>query len=79
MYQLDGKDIFMLESALPYKKVFSSLHLHDRNYASRPTFDQWRRAEKICEVLKPFHEITNLISGSSYPTSNLYFMQIWRT
>ena len=25
-----------------------------------------------------FNEITNLISGSSYPTSNLYFMQIWR-
>jgi len=68
----------MLESALPYEKVFSSLHLHDINYTHCPTFDQWRRAEKICEVLEPFHEITNLISGSSYPTSNLYFMQIWR-
>lgn len=68
----------MLESALPYEKVFSSLHLHDRNYTYCPTFDQWRRAEKICEVLEPFHEITNLIAGSSYPTSNLYFMQIWR-
>ena len=68
----------MLESALPYEKVFSSLHLHDSNYTHCPTFDQWRRAEKIFEVLEPFHEITNLISASSYPTSNLYFTQIWR-
>nr|XP_016458429.1 PREDICTED: zinc finger BED domain-containing protein RICESLEEPER 3-like [Nicotiana tabacum] len=68
----------MLESSLPYEKVFASLHLHDRSYAYSPTSDQWRRAEKICEALEPFYEITNLISGSSYPTSNLYFMQVWR-
>jgi hypothetical protein len=28
--------------------------------------------------LKPFYNITNLISGSSYPTSNLYFGEIWK-
>jgi len=27
--------------------------------------------------LLPFYEITNLISASSYPTSNLYFLQVW--
>ena len=32
----------------------------------------------MCEFLKPFYTITNLISGSSYPTSNLYFGEIWR-
>ncbi|EOX99846.1 T6D22.19, putative [Theobroma cacao] len=32
----------------------------------------------ICEFLEPFYETTNLISGSSYPTSNLYFMQVWK-
>lgn len=26
-----------------------------------------------------FYDTTNLISGSSYPTSNLYFMQVWKT
>ena len=31
----------------------------------------------ICKLLKPFSEITNMISGSSYPTSNLYFNEIW--
>ncbi|KAM3382021.1 zinc finger BED domain-containing protein RICESLEEPER 2-like [Capsicum galapagoense] len=67
----------MLESALSYEKVFDCLHFHDRPYVHRPTLDQWRRAEKICEVLEPFNEITNLLSDLSYPTSNLYFMQIW--
>ncbi|XP_059289836.1 zinc finger BED domain-containing protein RICESLEEPER 2-like [Lycium ferocissimum] len=66
----------MLESALQYEKAFASLHLVDRNYAYCPTFDQCRRAEKICQFLEPFYETTNLISGSSYPTSNLYFIQI---
>ncbi|XP_028794689.1 zinc finger BED domain-containing protein RICESLEEPER 2-like [Neltuma alba] len=30
----------------------------------------------ICEFLAPFARITELISGTSYPTSNLYFVQI---
>ena len=35
------------------------------------------KGEKICEFLHPFNVITNLISGIFYPTSNLYFMQVW--
>ncbi|KAM3359749.1 hypothetical protein P3S68_019460 [Capsicum galapagoense] len=36
----------MLERALPYEKVFSCLHLHNRTYVHHLTLDQWRRAEK---------------------------------
>lgn len=43
-----------------------------------PTEEEWHRLQQICEFLKPFDEITNLISGSTYPTSNLYFMQVWK-
>jgi len=32
----------------------------------------------MCEFLRPFYKITNLISGTSYPTSNEYFMQVWK-
>lgn len=32
----------------------------------------------MCDFLRPFFQITELISGSSYPTSNLYFMQVWK-
>nr|GMD20405.1 zinc finger BED domain-containing protein RICESLEEPER 2-like [Ipomoea batatas] len=34
--------------------------------------------EKICEFLEPFYEVTDLLYGSSYPISNLYFMQVWK-
>ncbi|KZV40262.1 hypothetical protein F511_29621 [Dorcoceras hygrometricum] len=37
-----------------------------------------KEGEKICEFLEPFYDTTNLISGSSYPTSNMYFMQVWK-
>jgi len=32
----------------------------------------------MCEFLHPFYQITELISGSSYPSSNMYFMQVWK-
>ena len=68
----------ILESAIKYKKAFASLQLIDKNYKFCPTSLEWTRGEKIYEFLEPFYETTNLISGSSYPTSNLYFMQVWK-
>ena len=67
----------MLESAIKYRRAFYSLSLHDSNFKCCPTSVEWRRAETLCCLLKPFYNITNLISGSSYPTSNLYFGEIW--
>ncbi|KAF7831896.1 zinc finger BED domain-containing protein RICESLEEPER 2-like [Senna tora] len=68
----------MLESALHYQKAFTRLNLIDRNYKYCPSVEEWKRATKMREFLEPFFETTNLISGSKYPTSNLYFMQVWK-
>nr|GMD45581.1 zinc finger BED domain-containing protein RICESLEEPER 2-like [Ipomoea batatas] len=68
----------MLDSAIKYKRAFASLQLNDRHYKFCPSNEEWKRGEKICEFLEPFYEVTNLISGSSYLTSNLYFMQVWK-
>ena len=68
----------MLESAINYRRAFHSLSLIDKNYKSCPSNDEWFRAISMCQFLKPFYIMTNLISGSSYPTSNLYFGEIWR-
>ncbi|XP_019173487.1 PREDICTED: zinc finger BED domain-containing protein RICESLEEPER 2-like [Ipomoea nil] len=68
----------MLDSAIRYRRVFCSLELQDRNYKCCPSNEEWSRAEKMCAFLYPFYAITNLISGSSYPTSNLYFLQVWK-
>ncbi|XP_025608039.1 zinc finger BED domain-containing protein RICESLEEPER 2-like [Arachis hypogaea] len=67
----------MLESAIKYRKAFEYLKATDHAYKYCPSVDEWGRAEKICEFLYPFYETTNLISGTSYPTSNLYFLQVY--
>nr|GMD60380.1 zinc finger BED domain-containing protein RICESLEEPER 2-like [Ipomoea batatas] len=68
----------MLDSAIKYKKAFASLELIDRNYKFCPSVEEWERCEKICEFLEPFYDITNMVTKFSYPTSNLYFIQVWK-
>ncbi|XP_013624505.1 PREDICTED: zinc finger BED domain-containing protein RICESLEEPER 2-like [Brassica oleracea var. oleracea] len=69
---------YMLERAIKYRKEFVKLETFDkRGYKVAPTTEEWMFAEKICQFLCPFAEITKLMSGSNYPTSNLYFYQVW--
>lgn len=68
----------MLDSVIRYKKVFSSLQIHDTVYKWCPITYDWKKAEKLYELLQPFYETTNLTFGSTYPTSNVYFMQVWK-
>jgi len=78
MFPQDGTQLsFMLQSALKYQRVFGSLYLLDENYKLCPSLEKWKREEKICTFLMPFYDITTLIPASSYPTSNLYFLQVW--
>ncbi|XP_058775706.1 zinc finger BED domain-containing protein RICESLEEPER 1-like [Vicia villosa] len=39
-------------------------------------WDSWKFAKDVCECLKLFNEVTELISGTKYPTANLYFPKI---
>lgn len=50
----------------------------DPSYKCFPSELEWSRGALICKFLAPFAEMTNLVSGSSYPTANLYFMQVWK-
>ncbi|XP_048637574.1 zinc finger BED domain-containing protein RICESLEEPER 2-like [Brassica napus] len=68
----------MIDMALKYQAAFGHLKLIERSYKFHPSEDEWRRLKEMCDFLKPFDEITRLMSGSTYPTSNLYFMQVWR-
>ncbi|XP_042052014.1 zinc finger BED domain-containing protein RICESLEEPER 2-like [Salvia splendens] len=67
----------MLASGIKYRRVSSMLECDDLAYKHCPTEEDWERGKVMCEFLEPFYEITTLISGSSYPTSNLYFMEVW--
>ena len=67
----------MLESVVKYRCAFTSLTFNDKSYKLCPSNEEWERAKKMCTFLAPFYHITNLIFGSSYSTSNLYFMQVY--
>ncbi|CAH1426266.1 unnamed protein product [Lactuca virosa] len=67
----------MLSCALYYRLAFSHLSLSDSNFQDCPSSNEWERVEKICSFMKVFYDATLQFSGSLYPTSNLYFPQIF--
>ncbi|KAK9080684.1 hypothetical protein SSX86_000442 [Deinandra increscens subsp. villosa] len=68
----------MLESAVHYKLAFQEYALRDSNFEWCPTEAEWARAEKVCRLLEVFLDTTNLFSGTSYPTSNLFLIEVFK-
>ncbi|XP_056859979.1 zinc finger BED domain-containing protein RICESLEEPER 2-like [Raphanus sativus] len=69
---------YMLQIAVNYRKAFEKLESFDkRGFTMAPTAEEWTRASNICNFLGPFAVITKMMSGTNYPTSNLYFYQVW--
>ncbi|KAL5566829.1 hypothetical protein UlMin_029993 [Ulmus minor] len=70
----------MLSTALIYKDVFSRLRQCEPQYRKLgpklPSEKDWVLAKEMCEMLKPFFKITELFSGTSYPTTNIFFPKI---
>ncbi|KAG5531998.1 hypothetical protein RHGRI_026573 [Rhododendron griersonianum] len=66
----------MLLTAIKYRSAFGRLRLKDPQYKCCPNDDDWNMAIDICERLKVFYEVTLLFSGTSYPTSNLFFKSV---
>ncbi|KAL6142841.1 hypothetical protein ACLB2K_061117 [Fragaria x ananassa] len=66
----------MIKSALEMKEVFWRLSQTDRNYKHHPTDEEWKTAEVISDCLEHFYAATNHFSGSSFPTSNVFFPDI---
>jgi hypothetical protein len=63
----------MLSTALLYQDVFERL-------AARapcvPTQEDWQFAQELCDRLKLFYDVTEVLSGTSYVTANLFFPKI---
>ncbi|XP_077236703.1 zinc finger BED domain-containing protein RICESLEEPER 1-like [Tasmannia lanceolata] len=68
----------MLESAIKYRLAFQRYAMIEPGYNYCPSIDERTRGEEICKMLKPFYDITMLLSGSDYPTANLYFQCVWK-
>jgi hypothetical protein len=67
----------MLETAIHYRSAFSYLKMIDSNYKHCLTAPEWERATPICCFLAPFYHATCELSGTKYPTANLYFPVIF--
>ncbi|GJV51095.1 zinc finger BED domain-containing protein RICESLEEPER 2-like protein [Tanacetum coccineum] len=69
----------MLSAAISFKEAFSMYEVRDPLYKHCPSDDDWEKLESICKTLEAFDACTNIISGSDYPTSNLYFGEVQYT
>ena len=66
----------MLETAWLYKDVFPRLRQKEPQYKSVPSNEEWELAKEICGKLKVFYDVTQLFSGTQFPTANTYFNKI---
>ncbi|KAK4431280.1 Zinc finger BED domain-containing protein RICESLEEPER 2 [Sesamum alatum] len=62
----------MLSTAIKFKDVFPRFAAKDPHYDDCPCPEDWEKVEKVCSVLEVFWDATHIISGSDYPTSNLF-------
>ncbi|RLM60658.1 hypothetical protein C2845_PM14G04970 [Panicum miliaceum] len=67
----------MLNCCLQLKRAFESLTQQDQEYTCAASLEEWEKARMVCVFLKTFYDATMVISGSHYPTANLYFDEIW--
>jgi hypothetical protein len=63
----------MLSTALEYQDVFERLASHA---PCVPSAEEWKFARELCDRLKLFYDVTELLSGTRYVTANLYFPKI---
>ncbi|XP_071924939.1 zinc finger BED domain-containing protein RICESLEEPER 2-like [Coffea arabica] len=66
----------MLNCAIKFKDVFPRFQDREQSYNFCPSAEDWEKAEKVCSVLEKFWECTHIISGSDYPTSNLFLQEL---
>ncbi|KAJ7971888.1 zinc finger BED domain-containing protein RICESLEEPER 2-like [Quillaja saponaria] len=66
----------MLHTALVFKDVFSRLKQREIQYKIEIKEEEWGFAKDICGKLKIFYNITELFSGTKYPTSNNFFHNV---
>ena len=65
-----------MSDAIYYRKAFERLYEIERELydeALIPKAEDWDKATTLCQCLKRFDDITNILSGTSYPTANLFY------
>jgi hypothetical protein len=68
----------MLDTTIQFRDVFSRYHRVEQGFQWVVSPEQWEMVENVNQVLSIFNDITNVVSGIDYPTTNLYLPEVWR-
>ncbi|XP_039066901.1 zinc finger BED domain-containing protein RICESLEEPER 2-like [Hibiscus syriacus] len=60
-----------------FKEVFVNYVDRESTYTTLLSEEDWKKVEEVCSVLALFNEATKIISGSEYPTSNLFLSELF--
>jgi hypothetical protein len=67
----------ILAAALEFREVFAMYGYNDRQFTWVPSHEDWAKVEVVCQLLGVFNRVTKIVSGSDYPTSNLFLPKVW--
>lgn len=69
----------MLYCGLQFKQVFLRYAVLDKSFREYvPSEEDWVKVGHVCSLLRVFDDATRLVSGSEYPTSNLFLSELKR-
>ncbi|KAG2674671.1 hypothetical protein I3760_13G148200 [Carya illinoinensis] len=77
------KNVFSLKKKLSiggsfFMEVFPIYRDRDQGFNYVPSVDDWTKVKNVYQILLVFNEVTNIISGTEYPTANLFLPGVWR-
>nr|KAJ0193893.1 hypothetical protein LSAT_V11C800400750 [Lactuca sativa] len=61
-----------------YTQIYLKYAEYEPHFHHLPTDEDWENVQSVCLILKVFKVCTNIISGSDYPTANLYLIEVFR-
>nr|XP_027096077.1 zinc finger BED domain-containing protein RICESLEEPER 1-like [Coffea arabica] len=68
----------ILACAFKFNEVFPRFKDRESSYTFCPSTEDWEKVKKVCSILGVFWNATHIISGSDYPTANLYLNEVCR-
>ena len=69
----------MLACAIEFKNVFLIYSTSDQGFKEYvPSEEDWERVAGVCSFLEVFSDVTKVVSGTGYSTSNLFLSEIRR-
>jgi hypothetical protein len=68
----------MLQIAIRFREVLPRYYIVKHAFLLVVTPELWDMIENVNQVLGVFNNVTNVVSGSNYSSSNLFIREVWR-